>query len=51
MDKNCFKLNLVFLVDHVDEEGGQEVDQQDADGAPAQLRCHLRHSFATVKLN
>ena len=37
------------LVDDVDEDGGQEVDQQDAHGAPAQLRRHLRHCFATER--
>ena len=43
-------MECIDLVDHVDEEGGQEVDQQDAHGAPTQFRCHLSHCLATVKM-
>ena len=38
------------LVDHVDEDSGQEVDQQDAHGAPAQLCRHLCNSEKVLQM-
>ena len=38
-----FPGDMKHLVDHVDQEGGQEVHHQDAQDAPAKLYSHLGH--------
>ena len=40
-----FPGDMKHLVDHVDQEGGQEVHHQDAQDAPAKLYSHLLRSF------